>query len=44
MDVLPLLLNELMDDVMRSKGRGLVLKLDFEKVYKKVGWSFLGKV
>lgn len=38
----PLIADELVDDVKTAKGNGLVLKLDFEKVYDGVCWDIFG--
>jgi hypothetical protein len=37
-------LHEVMHELQRSKARGLVLKINFEKAYDRVRWDFLEKV
>lgn len=39
-----LVLHEVLHELHRSKARGLVLKIDFEKAYNRVRWDFLEKV
>jgi hypothetical protein len=34
-------LNEILHEVKKKKQSGVVLKIDFEKVYDKVNWHFL---
>jgi hypothetical protein len=36
-----LILHEVIHELKRSKMRGVVLKIDFEKAYDKVRWDFL---
>lgn len=36
-----LIANEVVDWRKKSKKRGLILKLDFEKAYDSVNWNFL---
>jgi len=36
--------SELVKDVRRKKQKGVVYKLDFEKAYDRINWSFLDKV
>jgi hypothetical protein len=35
---------ETVHELQRKKQKGLILKLDFEKVYDKVNWTFLQQV
>ena len=37
-------LHEVLHELSRSKKKGLVLKIDCEKVYNRVRWSFLEQV
>lgn len=37
-------LHEVIHELKRSKTKGLILKIDFEKAYDKVRWEFLEKV
>ena len=37
-------LHEVLHELQRKKEQGIVLKLDFEKAYDKVRWSFLQEV
>lgn len=37
-------LHEVMHELHKSKARGLILKIDFEKVYDRVGLDFLDQV
>jgi hypothetical protein len=37
-------LHETIHELRRKKGRGIILKLDFEKAYDKVNWAFLQQV
>jgi hypothetical protein len=37
-------MHETMHELKRKKLKGVILKLDFEKVYDKVSWSFLLEV
>jgi hypothetical protein len=37
-------LHEVLHELHRSKARGLILKIDFEKTYDSLSWDFLGKV
>jgi hypothetical protein len=39
MDVLSL--HEILHDTKSKKRDGIILKLDFEKAYDKISWSFL---
>jgi hypothetical protein len=39
-----LILHEVVDELKRSKGKGLIMKIDFEKAYDKVRWDFLEQV
>lgn len=39
-----LVANEVMEYTRRSKGKGLVLKLDFKEEYDQVNWRFLDRV
>jgi hypothetical protein len=34
--------HEIIHDIHRKKGAGVVLKLDYDKTYDRVSWSFLG--
>lgn len=36
-----LILHEVIHELKRSKSKGLILKIDFEKAYDKVRWDFL---
>jgi hypothetical protein len=36
-----LILHEVIHELKRTKGKGLILKIDFEKAYDKVRWDFL---
>jgi hypothetical protein len=38
------ILHETIHELHRKKQKGLILKLDFEKAYDKVNWSFLQQV
>jgi hypothetical protein len=38
------ILHETLHEVRRKKGKGIILKLDFDKAYDKVQWSFLMEV
>jgi hypothetical protein len=38
------ILHETIHGLHRKKQKGLILKLDFEKAYDKVNWSFLQQV
>ena len=33
--------HEIIHDIHKNKERGVVLKLDYEKAYNRVSWSFL---
>jgi hypothetical protein len=35
--------HEIIHDIHRKKGTGVVLKLDYEKPYDRVSWSFFGR-
>jgi hypothetical protein len=37
-------LHEVLHELHRTKARGLILKIDFEKAYDRVRWDFLEKV
>jgi hypothetical protein len=37
-------LHETIHELKRKKQKGVILKLDFEKAYDKVNWSFLQQV
>jgi hypothetical protein len=37
-------LHEILHDLHRTNGSGLIIKLDFEKAYDKVHWNFLEEV
>jgi hypothetical protein len=39
-----LILHEVIHELKRSKSKGLILKIDFEKAYDKVRWDFLETV
>jgi hypothetical protein len=36
--------HEIIQDAMKNKDKGLVLKLDYEKTYDKMDWDFLEEV
>ena len=36
-----LIANEVIDSILRKKERGLLCKLDIEKAYDKIDWSFV---
>ena len=36
--------HEIIHEVSRKKGKGIVLKLDYEKAYDRVRWDFLDKM
>jgi hypothetical protein len=36
-------LHEVLHELYRSKARGLILKIDFEKAYDRARWNFFGK-
>lgn len=38
------IIHEVLHEIAKNKQKGIVLKLDFEKVYDKVRWSFLEEV
>jgi hypothetical protein len=38
------ILHETLHELQRKKQKGLILKLDFEKAYDKVNWTFLQQV
>lgn len=37
-------LHEVIHELERSKKKGIILKIDFEKAYDKVRWDFLEEV
>jgi hypothetical protein len=37
-------LHEVLHELRRSKRSGLILKIDFEKAYDRVSWSFLEQI
>ena len=37
-------LHEVLHELKRSKRRGLILKIDFEKAYDRVRWDFLEEI
>lgn len=37
-------LHEVLHELKRSKQKGIILKIDFEKAYDRVNWSFLEQV
>lgn len=37
-------IHEVLHELRRSKRKGLILKIDFEKAYDRVRWSFLEQV
>lgn len=39
-----LVLHEVIHELKRTKGKGLIMKIDFEKAYDKVRWNFLETV
>jgi hypothetical protein len=39
-----LVLHEVIHELKRSKGKGLIMKIDFEKAYDRVRWDFLEQV
>jgi mannosylglycoprotein endo-beta-mannosidase len=39
-----LILHEVVHELKKTNGKGLILKIDFEKTYDKVRWDFLEKV
>jgi hypothetical protein len=39
-----IILHEMMHDMRKKKRKGIIMKLDFEKIYDKVQWSFLFEV
>jgi hypothetical protein len=38
------ILHEVVHELRRSRGKGLIIKIDFEKVYDRVRWKFLSQV
>lgn len=36
------ILHEVLHELRKSKGQGLILKIDFEKAYNRVRWKFFG--
>jgi hypothetical protein len=39
-----LVLHEVIHELKRTKGKGLIMKIDFENAYDKVRWDFLETV
>lgn len=39
-----IILHEVFHELSRSKGKGMILKIDFEKAYDRVRWDFLEEV
>ncbi|XP_076902042.1 secreted RxLR effector protein 78-like [Bidens hawaiensis] len=40
----PLIINEILSWLKKKKKKGMFLKIDFEKAYDHISWSFLDKV
>jgi hypothetical protein len=38
------IVHEVVHELRRSRGKGLILKIDFEKAYDRVRWEFLSQV
>ena len=38
------ILHEVLHELARRKGKGMILKIDFEKAYDRVRWDFLEEV
>ena len=36
-----LLVNKVVDDIKKKKRKGIIIKLEYEKAYDNVAWSFL---
>jgi len=39
-----LVANEIVEEVRKKKGKGLIVKIDFEKAYDHVEWNFVDDV